>query len=134
MINIKNSQFTRVKNSISTICPNSGTTEDNDTPPVFPYLSFIQKDNPTYRKTQDSGSNENHVQPMVQMIVYTSKENDTMYHCEQIFEAADTVMIADGWTRIFGPQPSTKGYNSLTARYQAVIEKTAPNNYTVYSL
>jgi hypothetical protein len=131
MISIKNVQFTRVKSAISTLCPNSGTVEDSESPPAFPYLLFVQKDNPIYRESQTFDSKENHVQPMIQIVAYTSKDNDTMYHCEQIFNAADTQMIADGWTRIFGPEPSTKGYNSLTARYQAIVQQNAPNDFTV---
>lgn len=131
MINIKNSQYTRVKNAISSICQNSGTSEENDTPPKLPYLLFVQKDNPTHRQSQTFDSKENHVQPMVQIDVYTSKESDTMYNCEKIFELADNQMVADGWTRIFGPQPQTKGHNRLTARYQAIVKLNSPNDFTV---
>ncbi len=134
MISIKNYQFTRVKTGISSICANCGTLSENEAPTALPYLSFTQKDNPTYRQTRDSGSNENHVQPMVQIEVYTSKTNSTMYQCEQIFNKADEIMINDGWTRITGPIPSSKTHHSLTARYQAVVGQNAPNDFTVYNL
>ena len=133
MINIKNAQFTRVKTALSTMIKSSGTIEELPTSPDFPYLSFVQKDNPQYTRSQTFNSKENHVQPMIQLDVYTANPSDTMYKCEQIMDLADSIMIADGWGRIFGPQPTVKAssYNRLTARYQGIVKQNAPNDYTV---
>lgn len=127
MINIKNAMYTVLKNEIASICPNSGTVEQ-ETPPSFPYLSFIQKDNPSYKKTQDSGSKENHVQPMIQIDIYTT---DSMYKCETIADKADAVMQSCGWERIFGPQPIKSSYFRITMRYQGIVKKNGTNDFTI---
>lgn len=122
MIDIENQQFTRVKNELGSLCKSYGTSLVSDKPPLFPYMAFVQRDNPIYQKTIDSGSNENHVQPMIQISVFSDK-NKT--ECKNIIAAADRVMVDDGWIRIFGPQPieTSSSYFRMDARYQAVVDK-----------
>ncbi len=130
MINIKNAMFTTLKNEIKDICPNLGSVE-SDTPPNLPYIAFLQRDNAPFKGSADSGSKENHVQPMIQIDVYTSKTNDTMYHAETIADKADEIMQKYGWERIFGPQPIATNYFRVTMRYQGVVRKNGTNDYTV---
>lgn len=122
MIDIENLQYTKVKNALGSLCKGYGTSLVTNTPSDWPYMSFVQMDNPVYRQTIDSGSNENHVQPMIQISVY-SKSNKT--ECKNVIAAADAVMINDGWVRIFGPQPidANSSYFRMDARYQAVVDK-----------
>lgn len=131
MIDIENLEFTRVKTAVKPLCTNCGTTQQTGTP-VFPYLKFDQKDNPVYKPSIDSGSKENHVQPMIQIDVYMSK-NDKLT-AKKIMALADTQMQTDGFERIFGPQgvpTTTAGVICLTARYQAIIKQNSPNDFTV---
>ena len=130
MINIKNAQFTNVKNHVKDICPDCNTIEQN-TPTVFPSLLFRQMDNPSYKNSQDSDSKENHVRPMIQIDIYTA--NNNMYQAEQIMNKADEQMQTDGWERTFGPQPikTSSTYAQLTARYQGIVRQNAPNDFTV---
>lgn len=131
MIDIENLQFTRVKTAVNSLCANCGTTQQSGSP-VFPYLLFDQKDNPSYKPSQDSDSKENHVQPMVQIDVYVN--NNNKYQGKQIHALSDAQMQTDGWERIFGVQSvptTTPNVLCLTARYQAIVKQTAPNEFTV---
>jgi len=131
MIDIESLQFTRVKSAVvaSFSTCECQTVDNSATSPKFPYLQFSQKDNPTYAPSIDGGSKENHVQPMIQIDVYTT---DTTLKAKQIMAVADTQMQTDGWQRIFGPQPlSLTSPYRFTARYQAIVKQNAPNNFTV---
>jgi hypothetical protein len=131
LIDIENLQFTRVKSAVSALCTECGTSDKTATTPPIAYLLFVQKDNPAYRRTIDSGSKENHVQPMIQIDVITQ---DSLYKAKQIIKLADAQMQLDGWERIFGPQPlSLAKPFRVVARYQAVVTETSPNNFRVYS-
>ena len=134
IISIKNKQFTLLKDYIKDICPNCGTVEQTTAPPSFPYLTFVQMDNAPYKKTRDSGSRENHVQPMFQVDVYMNDNN--MYKAEQVIAKADDCLQSYGWERIFGAKPLASGMAGVarqTARYQGIVEQTAPNDYKIYS-
>ena len=132
IISIKNLQFTLLKEYIKDICPNCGTVEQTTAPPSFPYLTFVLMDNPCYKKSQDSDSKENHVQTMFQVDVYMNDNN--MYKAEQVIAKADECLQSYGWERIFGAKPISSGMAGVarqTARYQAIVKQTAPNDYTV---
>lgn len=130
MIDVENALYTDVRNAINDICK-SGTTEVN-TPSAFPYVSLVQKDNPTYEKTVTSGNNENHVKPMVQIDVYSDKSKA---ECKSICNTVDDVIRSDGFTRTMGYEPIVNGPNywRFTARYTGVVSKNSNNEYTVHS-
>lgn len=122
MIDIENKQYTAVKNGIKDICSSIGTSINSSKPPDFPYLAFEQLDNPIHQRTISSGSNENHVQPMIQISVFSTK-NKT--ECKNIMSKADEIMLNDGWTRTFGPRQieTNSSYYRIDARYQAIVDK-----------
>lgn len=130
MIDIENALYTLVKNEALAICPNSGTTELNGAPPSWPYMLFIQKDNPSYTKSADSESKENHVQPMIQIDIYSKVSKQ---ECKNIMNVVDDSMQKYGFSRIFGVQPINTGstYYQTIARYQAIVKKNATNDFTV---
>jgi len=129
IIDIEVAQFNKVKTGIASLCTNSGTVEPQ-TPPSFPYLSFVMKDNPIYRRTSDSDKKENHVQPMIQIDVFSTT---SMYNAKQIMKLVDAVMVGDGWERTFLQPIQSVSPFRVTARYQAVVTETSPNNFRVYS-
>lgn len=135
MIDIEYAQFNIVKNdtSVKALCADCGTEELKTAPAAFPYFSFVQKDNPSYKPSQDSDSKENHVQPMIQVDVYQSVAKGGKYSAKQIASKIDDCMASYGWERIFGYQPiaDSTSYTRLTARYQAIIRQNAPNDFTV---
>lgn len=130
MIDVENALYTDVRNVINDICK-SGTTEVN-TPSSFPYVSLVQKDNPTYEKTVTSGNNENHVKPMIQVDVYSDKSKS---ECKSICSTVDDVMRSDGFSRTMGYEPIVNGPNywRFTARYTGVVSKNSDNEYSVHS-
>lgn len=131
MIDIENALFTLVKNEIKDICPYSGTSEKNEAPSDFPYMLFVQKDNPPLKESRDSGSNENHVQPMIQIDVFSSASKQ---ECKNIHSKIDDSMQSKGFERIFGAQPINTGstYYRMVSRYQGIVRKNGTNDYTVY--
>lgn len=130
IIDIENLEFTRVKTAVASLCTECGTADNTSTTPPIAYLLFVQKDNPVYKKAIDSDKKENFVQPMIQIDVITQ---DSLYKAKQIMKLADTQMQTDGWERIFGPQPiSLAKPFRVTARYQAVVKETSPNNFITY--
>lgn len=130
MIDVENALYTDVRNAINDICK-SGTSEVA-TPSSFPYVSFVQKDNPIYEKTSTSTEIENHVKPMIQIDVYSEKSKT---ECKTICSKVDDVMKADGFTRTFGYEPTVNGPNywRFTARYTGVVSRNANNEFTVHS-
>ncbi len=127
MIDIEALQYTRVKEAIKSLCTNSGTVDQSGTP-KFPYLQFVQMGNPSYKPTQDSDSKENHVNPMVQIDVYTTS---SLYDAKQILKLADTQMQSDGWERTFMQPLNLSSPFRYTARYQGIVKENSPNNFTV---
>ena len=129
MISIETTLFNIVKDAVKSICPNYGTVEQA-TPSSFPYMLFVQKDNPSYKGTQDSDSKENHVQPMIQIDIFSNK---SMYECKTIIAKADDEMQKYGFERIFGAQPIPTGstYYRITARYQGIVQQNALDDFTV---
>nr|DAE46130.1 MAG TPA: PORTAL PROTEIN, 15 PROTEIN, HEAD PROTEIN, VIRAL INFECTION, TAILED.2A [Caudoviricetes sp.] len=65
-----NKVFTIVKKSISTKCPNAGTSTDGS-PPAFPYAGFRQLDNAT--TADDLENNENAVNSTIEITAYSNK-------------------------------------------------------------
>ena len=127
MIDIEALQYTRIKEAIKSLCPNSGTVNQSDNP-KFPYLQFVQMDNPSYKPTQDSDSKENHVNPMIQIDVYTTS---SLYDAKQILKLADTQMQSDGWERTFMQPLNLSSPFRYTARYRGIVKENSPNNFTV---
>lgn len=130
MIDVENALYTDVRNAINDICK-SGTTAVN-TPSSFPYVSLVQKDNPTYEKTVTSSNTENHVRPMIQIDVYSDKSKA---ECKSICNTVDDVIRSDGFTRTMGYEPIVNGPNywRFTARYTCVVSKNLNNEYCVFT-
>lgn len=65
-----NKVFTIVKKSISSKCPNAGTSTDGS-PPAFPYVGFRQLDNGTV--ADDLENEENAVNSVIEITAYSNK-------------------------------------------------------------
>lgn len=130
IIDIETAQFNKVKIGIASLCTNCGTVEPEAPLTATSYLSFAMKDNPIYRKTSDSDKIENHVQPMIQIDVFSEI---SLHEAKQIMKLADAVMVGDGWERTFLQPIQLTFPFRMTARYQAVVEETTTGNFRVYS-
>ena len=95
-------------------------------PSVFPCVCVENIDNYTYRKTIDSGSNENHVRVVYEVNVYSDRTYDKRGECKSIFAVVSDVLTGLGFTR---NSMNPVNLNESTAyrlvgRFSAVISNT----------
>ena len=68
-------------------------------PSVFPCVCVENIDNYTYRRTIDSGSNENHAVSVYEVNVYSNKQRGKREQCKKLFAAVSDVLTGLGFTR-----------------------------------
>lgn len=131
MIDIENSIFTKIATELrlqfSSI---SIFGEDVRIPSSFPCVSIVEADNYTLRKTQDSGSNENHAILMYEINVYSNKTSGKKTECKDIFSVIDSILLNLGFTRSLR-NPVTMDEATIyrmVGRYKAVVSQ----NQTIY--
>lgn len=102
------------------------TSEYKRTPPSFPHVSLIEVDSSVYRRTQDSGSMENHALVVYEANVYSNKKNGKKTEAKAILDAVDAQMARLGFTRTYRrPMQNTNDATiyRVLARYRAVIDR-----------
>lgn len=131
MIDIENEIFNKIKIELRSRFPRINVFgEDVRSPSSFPCVSIVEADNYTLRKTQDSGSNENHAVLMYEVNVYTNKTNGKKTDCKAIFSVIDDVFLNLGFTRL-AKHPVTMDKATIyrmVGRYNAIVSK----NQTIY--
>lgn len=131
MIDIENELFSKIKNQLEkdykTIAVYS---EAIRTPIVFPCVSIVEEDNYTFTKTQDSFSNENHVNVMYEVNVYSNKTTGKKSEAKKILAKVDDTMILLGFTRMnkFPVIMDDATIYRVVARYRGVVSQ----NNTIY--
>ena len=94
MIDIENQIFDNISKVVREHYPDIYMTgEYINIPPTFPSVSLVQKSNPTYRQTQTSASNENHVDVMFEVNIYSS-------HPIKVLSNLTPEMLADSTFRL----------------------------------
>ena len=125
MINIENIVFDRVVTRVREIFPGIYFTgEYVNSPPSFPAASLVEMDNSTRIETIDSGSNENHVNVMYEVNVYSNKTYGKKSECREILALIDEEMLNMGFSRItLTPVPNENDSTiyRMVARYRAVV-------------
>lgn len=111
MLDVFNKVFTIVKKSISTKCPNAGTSTDGS-PPAFPYTGFRQLDNAT--TADDLENNENAVNSVIEITAYSNKN---LTEAKQIAALAADTMRELGYRRT---GPFTPGNAADTNVYRVI--------------
>ena len=125
MINIENIVFDRVVTRVRERFPDIFMTgEYVNSPPSFPAASLVEMDNSTRIETVDSGSNENHVNVMYEVNVYSNKTTGKKSECKAIIALIDQEMSAMGFMRsTLTPVPNE--YDStiyrMVGRYRAAV-------------
>jgi hypothetical protein len=107
------------------------TGEYVKSPSTFPCASIVEVDNSTFRDSQTSGSNENHVAVMYELNVYSNKTKGKKAECKEIVAFIDEILIEMGFTRIMLepiPNQDDATIYRMLGRYRAVISK----NKTIY--
>lgn len=130
MIDCENEVFDKVYTALNAKFPKMKiTSEPTLSPAQFPCASIYEADNSVYSKTQDSGSNENHVKVMYEVYVFSNKKTGRKTECKNIFSVIDEKMLSLGFTRTT-KQPLEPNNNiyQIIGRYEAVISK----NKTVF--
>lgn len=126
MNDIESSVFTTVAAALREMFPRI-TVESVTTysPSKFPFVCIEETDDYTYKKTRDSGSNENHSVAVFEVNAYSNRAGGKKAECKAIIAAVDKIMNGLGFTR------TTKNPISLDnatkyrifARYTAVVSK-----------
>jgi len=126
MIDIENAVYTKVFDALRKVFPTLYITADPIAiPSEYPCASIYEADNYSYDKTQDSNSNENHVNVMYELYVFSNKATGRKTECKNIFKVADDVLLKTGFTRISKTpilDSDGKDYR-LVGRYSAVVSK-----------
>lgn len=125
MINIESIVFDRVVTRVREKFPDIFMTgEYVNSPPSFPAASLVEMDNSTRIETIDSGSNENHVNVMYEVNVYSNKSYGKKTECREILALIDEEMLNMGFSRsTLTPVPNENDSTiyRMVARYQAVV-------------
>ena len=125
MIDIENEVFDRVAKRVREQFPNIFMVgEYVKSPSSFPAVSLMEMDNSVRETTIDSGSNENHVNVMYEVNVYSNKIAGKKSECKAIIALIDTEMTTMGFVRVtLTPVPNE--YDStiyrMVGRYRAVV-------------
>lgn len=125
MIDIESAVFNRVATKVREVFPDIFFAgEYVKSPSSFPAVSLVEMDNSTRIETIDSGSNENHVNVMYEVNVYSNKTAGKKSECREILGLIDEEMLAMGFSRsTLTPVPNE--YDStiyrMVARYKATV-------------
>ena len=132
MIDIENQVFDRVATRVREQFPDIFMAgEYVNSPPSFPAVSLVEMDNSVRESTIDSGSNENHVNVMYEVNVYSNKSVGKKSECKAIIALIDTEMTAMGFVRsTLTPIPNEYDFAiyRMVGRYQAAVS----NDYKIY--
>lgn len=127
MINIEEELFSNVSNYVRKAIPNVYmVSEYVKSPPSFPCVSLIEMDNSVYTKTQTSEGDENHIQVMYELNVYSNQTKGKKMECKAIISMIDSAMLGYGFTRtMMQPIPNMDDATiyRMTARYTGVVSK-----------
>ena len=131
MIDIENEVFTKIATELRSQFNGINVYgEDVRSPSSFPCVSIVEADNYTLRRTQDSGSNENHANLMYEVNVYSNKTSGKKTECKEIFAVIDDIMLGLGFTRS-NKNPVTMDEATIyriVGRYVAIVS----TNQTIY--
>ena len=127
MIDIENQIFDNISKVVREHYPEIYMTgEYINIPPSFPSVSLIQKSNPTYKRTQTSDSNENHVDVMFEVNIYSNKKTGKKAECKQIAKIIDEQFLQLGFDRtMLEPIDNINDTTiyRIVGRYVAVVSK-----------
>ena len=125
MIDIENEVFDRVAKRVREQFPYIFMVgEYVKSPSSFPAVSLMEMDNAPLESTVDSGSNENHVNVMYEVNVYSNKTTGKKSECKTIIALIDQEMTAMGFVRsTLTPVPNE--YDAtiyrMVGRYRAAV-------------
>ena len=132
MIDIENQVFNRVATRVREQFPDiSMAGEYVKSPSSFPAVSLVEMDNSIREATIDSGSNENHVNVMYEVNVYSNKTVGKKTECKAIITLIDEEMLAMGFVRsTLTPVPNE--YDATIYRMVGRYRATVSTDHKIY--
>lgn len=127
MIDIESDVFTTVSKVVRAKYPKIYMTgEYVKAPPSFPSISLMEVDNQVYRNSRTTDCNENHVQVVYEVNVYSNKTKGKKSECKEILALIDEQMLKIGFTRSLLttiPNEEDATIYRMVARYRATVSK-----------
>ena len=128
MIDIENAVVNAVAIKVREQYPNIDVVgEYVKSPSSFPAVSLVEMDNSVNTETIDSGSNENHVNVMYEVNVYSNKTIGKKSECKAIIALIDEEMLALGFVRsTLTPVPNMNDSTiyRMVGRYRATVSSS----------
>lgn len=131
MIDIENQVIDKIYTALQTDYPGIEVfSEELYIPSSFPCVSIVEADNATYRRTRDSGNEENHALVMYEINVYSNKTTGKKQECKNIFSVIDDVLFGLNFTRLTKRPLNIEDASiyRMVGRYNAIVA----NNNTIY--
>lgn len=126
MIDIEDQIITIVGAAVRAVNANTFVTSVfEQIPSKFPCVYITEADNYVYSRSIDSESNENHVNVMYEIQVFTNEAKARKAKCKELFAAADEAMLNLGFVRNTKNAIEIKEATvcRIIGRYTAVVSK-----------
>lgn len=130
MIDIENDVFNLIAKSLREKYGVSNifiTGEYVAKPTQYPAVTITESDNASYERTEDTGSNENHVSVMYEVNVYSNLAKGRKSQCKEIIGLIDEKFLELGFRRRTLTSVQNEDGNGtiyrMLGRYSAVVSK-----------
>lgn len=103
----------------------------------FPCVTVVEKDNSTYRRSQDNTSSENHAELVYEIQAYSNNSSGKKEEAKKILALADEAMLSNNFTRTLKSElpNADRSVYRLYASYTAIASKgTDINGNTVHQI
>ncbi len=138
MIDIANVVLREVTEAVQAEYPNCDVLSYNpDVISKFPCVTVVEKDNSTYRRSQDNMSSENHAEVVYEIQAYSNSTEGKKQEAKKLLSLADEVMLNSNFTRQLKTELPNKDRSvyRLYASYTAVVAKPVEiNGNTVHQI
>lgn len=127
MIDMETEIFNEVSKRVREQYPDIFMTgEYVKTPPSFPCISLVEVDNITFRNSQTTKGQENHVTVMYELNVYSNRTKGKKAECKELAGFVDEILMELNFTRtMLEPVPNQDNATiyRMFGRYRAIIGK-----------
>ena len=127
MIDMETEIFNEVSEKVREQYPDIFMTgEYVKTPPSFPCISLVEVDNATFRNSQTTEGQENHVAVVYELNVYSNRTKGKKAECKELAGFVDEILMGLNFTtveRCVVPNQDNATIYRMLGRYRAVISK-----------
>lgn len=127
MINVENEIFGTLYEALMSEYPETYVTgEYVNAPAQMPCVSIIEADNLSYMRTRDTASNENHVEVLYEVNIYSNKVAGRKNEAKALLTIVDSKLDEMGFTKVMTsviPNEADSTIFRIVARYRAIISK-----------